>query len=192
MDMLLDGKTIDHLLDAAASAARSNVAELKDVLNRLPAAIYLTDNDGVITHYNDACVTLAGRVPVAGRDKWCVTWKIYTVDGEFLPHDECPMAVAIREQKPVRGVEAVGERPDGTRFNFEPYPTPLFDEDGKLAGAVNLLLDITGRPGPDHLREEAARCRRLALAVNDRHVVETLELMAAKYDEQALKASRPH
>src|SRR6185503_11703388 len=37
------------------------------------------------------------------------------------------------------------ERPDGTRVPFIPYPTPLFDETGKLTGAVNMLVDITER-----------------------------------------------
>jgi PAS domain S-box-containing protein len=188
--MLLDGETIDHLLDVAATAARSNDDDLAGALNRLPAAVYVTDKEGVITYYNQACVTLAGRAPELGRDKWCVTWKLYTTDGALLPHDECPMAVAIREKRPVRGVEAVAERPDGTRFKFEPYPTPLFDESGDLVGAVNLLVDVGDRRRSDYLRDQAERCRRLSLGVNDRSVVETLELMAAKYDEQALKAAR--
>lgn len=188
--MLLDGGTVDHLLDVAATAAKSRDPSLGEVLNRLPAAIYVTDKDGVITSYNDACVTLAGRVPVAGRDKWCVTWKLYTTDGEFMPHDECPMAVAIKEKRTIRGVEAVAERPDGSRFTFEPYPTPLFDEDGNLAGAVNLLLDVSDQRTPGYLRTQADRCRRLARSIGDRHTIETLELMAAKYDEQAMRADR--
>jgi PAS domain S-box-containing protein len=53
------------------------------------------------------------------------------------------MAVTLREGRPVRGLEAVAERPDGTRVPFMPYPTPLFDDTGKLVGAVNLLMDIT-------------------------------------------------
>ena len=188
--MYLDDRTIDRWVDTAVTAAKAEQPALAHALKSIPAAIYVTDNEGLITYFNDACVTLAGRVPEAGRDKWCVTWKIYTPEGDFLPHDQCPMAVAIREKRAIRGVEAVAERPDGTRFNFEPYPTPLFDESGNLAGAVNLLVDVTDQRQPDYLREQAQRCRRLAQAVNDRPVVETLELMAAKYEEQALRASR--
>jgi hypothetical protein len=62
----------------------------------------------------------AGRTPAVGRDRWCVTWKPYTDEGEFLPHDECPMAVAIKTKFAVRGVTAVAERPDGTRVNSGP------------------------------------------------------------------------
>jgi len=42
-------------------------------------------------------------------------------------------------------MEAVAERPDGTRIPFVPYPTPLFDESGRLTGAVNMLVDISER-----------------------------------------------
>jgi two-component sensor histidine kinase len=53
------------------------------------------------------------------------------------------MAVALKEGRPVRGAEAVAERPDGTRINFAPFPTPIFDAAGNMAGAVNMLVDIT-------------------------------------------------
>lgn len=133
--MLVDNRTVDDMLCAAVAAAAAKDSDLGAVLNRLPAPIYVTDADGVVTFYNEACVAFAGRTPAPGRDKWCVTWKLFTPDGEFLPHDACPMAVAIRERRPVRGVEAVAERPDGTKVSFEPYPTPLFDGDGSFAGA---------------------------------------------------------
>jgi len=55
------------------------------------------------------------------------------------------MAVALREDRAVRGMEAAAERPDGSRVPFIPYPTPIHDETGKLVGAVNMLVDITDR-----------------------------------------------
>jgi two-component sensor histidine kinase len=78
-----------------------------------------------------------------GDDLWCVSWKLYTTEGVPLPHSECPMAVALKECRAVRGAEAVAERPDGTRINFAPFPTPIFDSAGNMAGAVNMLVDIT-------------------------------------------------
>ena len=130
---------------------------------------------------------LAGRTPQVGADKWCVTWRLFTPDNQVLPHDQCPMAVAIRECKPVRDVEAIAERPDGTRFHFVPFPTPLFDADGNLAGAVNLLLDITEQRNPQAMQGQGESCRRLGAACGDLNMAEALALMAAKYDEQALK-----
>ena len=111
-------------------------------LDALPAAVYTTDAAGRITYFNEAAVEMAGRRPEAG-DEWCVTWRLYTPDGTPLPHDQCPMAVALRENRPVRGAEAVAERPDGSRVPFVPFPTPLRDESGALVGAVNMLVDVS-------------------------------------------------
>jgi two-component sensor histidine kinase len=55
------------------------------------------------------------------------------------------MAIALKENRPVRGAEAVVERPDGTRVPFIPYPTPLHDASGRLIGAVNVLVDVSER-----------------------------------------------
>lgn len=187
---MISPETAEHLVGAAASAVTETPESFFEILDRMPAAIYVTDRDGTITYFNRACVELAGRSPTVGSDKWCVTWKLYTLQGEPLPHDQCPMAVAIRDERPVRDVEAIAERPDGSRINFIPYPTPLFDADGKLVGAVNLLLDVTRERNPIFLRDQAERCRRLSKASTDSGVADTLSLMAAKYDEHALKLSR--
>ena len=79
---------------ATALTALSADSDWRKVLDELPAPIYVTDTEGSVTYWNQACIELAGRVPQLGRDRWCVTWKIYTTTGEFMPHDECPMAQA--------------------------------------------------------------------------------------------------
>jgi two-component sensor histidine kinase len=62
-----------------------------------------------------------------------------------MAHDECPMAIALKENRAVRGGEAIAIRPDGAEVPFIPYPTPLRDASGALVGAVNMLVDITER-----------------------------------------------
>lgn len=123
---------------------REGEQRMRDLLEALPAAIYTTDAEGRINFYNRAAVDMAGRTPQPG-DEWCVTWKLYWPDGTPLPHNECPMAVALRENRAVRGAEAVAERPDGRRVPFIPYPTPLRDAAGNLTGAINMLVDISER-----------------------------------------------
>ncbi|MGA8229243.1 MAG: PAS domain S-box protein [Xanthobacteraceae bacterium] len=117
----------------------------RDVLEALPAAIYTTDAAGRITYYNQAAALLWGQRPELGESEWCGSWKLYWPDGRPLPHDQCPMALAIKEGRPNRGMEAVAERPDGIKIPFIPYPTPLYDSSGTLVGAVNMLVDITDR-----------------------------------------------
>ncbi|HEX8301039.1 PAS domain-containing protein [Sphingomonas sp.] len=174
---------------AAADGPREYLAE---ALESLPAAIYVTDAEGHITFYNSACVSLAGRIPQLGRDRWCVTWKLFTQEGEPLPHERCPMATAILEKREVRGAEAIAERPDGSRFRFQPFPTPLFDAKGDLIGAINMLIDVTDRRRVDELRGQAARCRRLAGSTFDRQTIDALSTMADEYEGEADRLGRPH
>jgi PAS domain S-box-containing protein len=141
----LDRILAQHALQSrSATDADSHEKQFRDLLQALPAAIYTTDADGRITFFNRACVEFAGRTPQIG-EMWCVTWKLRWPDGTPLAHEDCPMAIAIRENRPVRDVEAIAERPDGSRICFMPYPTPLRDDNGALIGAVNMLVDITTR-----------------------------------------------
>jgi PAS domain S-box-containing protein len=121
-----------------------------ELLQALPAAIYTTDASGRITFFNEAAASLWGCRPELGKSEFCGSWKLYRPDGTPLPHDECPMALALKERRPIRGMEAVAERPDGSRVPFLPYPTPLFDEAGALTGAINMLVDITERKRAEH------------------------------------------
>jgi PAS domain S-box-containing protein len=120
----------------------------------LPFAVYTTDANGLVTSFNPAAAELVGRLPEIGRDRWCVAWRLRWPDGRLMRHDECPMAVALKENRPMRGVEAIGERPNGTRFSFLAHPTPIRDAAGIVACGVNMLLDITDRKTADSLRKD--------------------------------------
>lgn len=176
---------VEALVTRALAAAVAGERALQRALDQLPAAIYVTDPDGVITYFNRACIDFTGRRPEVGRDRWCVTWRLYTNAGEFLPHDECPMAVAINTQRPIRGVTAVAERPDGTRVTFRPWPTPIFGADGEFLGAVNVLEDVTDEIRAEDFLAQARRCRRLANSVDDVQASETLGRMAEEYEAKA-------
>ncbi len=125
-------------------ALRLSESRYRELIEALPAAVYTTDRQGRILLYNQAAVALWGQEPAVGKDVWCGSWKIYQPDGTLLPLDECPMAVAVREGRAIRGVEIVIERPDRTRRHVLPHPEPIF-ADGLVVGAINMLLDITDR-----------------------------------------------
>src|SRR5262252_6818631 len=114
-----------------------------ELLEALAVAVYTTDAQGRITFYNRAAAALWGHNPALGSSQWCGSWRLYWPDGRPMRHDQCPMAIALKEGREVRGVEVIAERPDGTRVRFRPYPTPLRDPSGRVVGAVNLLLDVT-------------------------------------------------
>ena len=117
----------------------------RQLLNSLPAAVYTTDAAGRITYFNEAAAELWGCSPTLGESEWCGSWKLFWPDGRALPHDECPMAQAVKERRPIRGTEAIAERPDGVRVPVMPFPTPIYDASGTMIGAVNMIVDISDR-----------------------------------------------
>src|SRR6516165_2356992 len=143
-----------------------------DLLEALPVAIYTTDADGRVTFYNRAAAELWGHHPELGSSQWCGSWRLYWPDGRPLPHGECPMAVALKEGREVRGVAAIAERPDGTRVRFLSYPTPLRDASGRLVGALNLLMDVTERHDSEL---ESARLAAIVVSSDDAIISKTLD-----------------
>jgi PAS domain-containing protein len=175
----------EQILRQAAAVFHAKDRSLLALLDEIPAPLYVTDPAGYITYFNPSCIGFSGRTPAAGKDRWCVTWKLYTDAGEPLPHDQCPMADAIRARREVRGLTAVAERPDGTRVRFMPFPTPLFAADGAFEGAVNMLIDITGKEQASDLRDQAIRCRRLAAGCGDFAAGKAMQRMAAEFEIKA-------
>jgi len=143
-----------------------------ELLEALPVAVYTTDAAGRITFYNRAAAELWGHHPELGSSQWCGSWRLYWPDGRPLPHGECPMAVALKEGREVRGVAAIAERPDGTRVRFLSYPTPLRDASGRLVGALNLLMDVTERHDSEL---ESARLAAIVVSSDDAIISKTLD-----------------
>ncbi|PSO09976.1 MULTISPECIES: PAS domain S-box protein [unclassified Sphingobium] len=166
---------------------REGERHLRNLLEAMPAAVYTTDAEGHVTFFNRAAVEMAGRTPQQG-DLWCVTWRLFNPDGTPLPHDQCPMAIALKENRPVRGAEAIAERPDGTRVPFIPYPTPLHDAEGNLIGAINMLVDITER------KQAENRQKTLIDELNHRvkNTLATVQSLAAQTARHAKNADDLH
>ncbi len=163
---------------------RDSERQLQQLLAAIPAAIYTTDAQGRVTYFNQAAVELAGREPQLGSDEWCVTWKLYRPDGTPLPHDECPMAVALKEGRAIRNAEAVAERPDGTRVPFIPYPTPLRDGDGNIVGAINMLVDISER-------KQAETQQRILLNELNHRVKNNMQMLSSLLFSAVRKTTNP-
>ena len=135
-------------------------------LEALGVAVYTTDAEGGITYFNQAAAELWGRRPELG-EHWCGSLRLFWSDGRPMAHGECPMAIALREGRAVRGFTAIAERPDGSRVDFQPYPTPLYDKKGRLIGAVNVLVDVTERRRVEEDLRSTAEALRLSNGVKD-------------------------
>lgn len=175
---------------AAEEAQRKSEALLNEqerhfhsLLEALPLALYTTDAEGRISYYNEAAAGLWGVRPEPGKSKWCGSWRLYWPDGRPMPHDECPMAVSLKQGRKVCAAEAIAERPDGSRIPFMPYPTLLHNRAGEVIGAVNVLVDIT------HRKQAEERLHLLINELNHRvkNALATVQSIAAL----TLRASEP-
>ena len=92
--------------DVAMSASRDTPHEQlhhQHLLEALPVAIYATDAAGKITYFNQATAAFVGEQSHLHGEDWWVSWRLFHPDGTALSHAEFPMAVILRERRPVRG-----------------------------------------------------------------------------------------
>ena len=103
------------------------------------------DADGRITFFNKRAVELWGAnqsLTIIGKS-FAPATKVFLADGTFVPPDHTPMAGAIRDGKSFSNVEAIVERPDGSKFMALVNIDVLRDENRVLLGAINVFQDIT-------------------------------------------------
>lgn len=140
------------------------------VLEKLPVAAYTCDKEGLITYFNDAAARLWERTPELNdpKDRYCGSFKLYNKDGEFIPHDACWMARTLHEEREYAGQEILIECAMGKRIHVLAHAKPIYDIDGELLGAVNILVDITEqRRTQEALRQSEREKQGLIEAVSD-------------------------
>ncbi len=117
------------------------------LLEFLPVGAYTCDVEGLITYYNASAAVLWGRAPKLNDpvDRFCGSFRLYSIDGRPIPHEQCWMALALKDRKEYKREEIVIKRPNGERVVAMAHATPFLDETGGLLGAINVLVDITNR-----------------------------------------------
>jgi PAS domain S-box-containing protein len=140
--------TAEQFVSAAASREVRGAprrVRLEPVLERLPTAAYVCDAEGLITAYNAKAAALWGRSPklMHPDDRYCGSFKHFDAQGHPIPHSECWMALALREGRDFNGNAISIERPDGRRVDALAFANPIYDDQGRLSGALNVVVDVT-------------------------------------------------
>ena len=145
----------------------SSGSEFLALLDKLPAAAYTCDAEGLITYYNQPALRLWGRAPKLRDpvDRFCGSFRLHSANGEPISHADCWMALVLRDDREHTRCEIIIERPDGERLTVLASASPIHDKSGKLIGAVNVLFDITERKRAEEALRETDRARNEFLAV---------------------------
>jgi signal transduction histidine kinase len=155
-DAPVQGTTRAPGIETVWPAPRSDFRRL---LDRLPAAAYTCDAEGHITYFNRHARELWGREPRLNdpADRFCGSWRLRSPDGAPIRHDESWMARALKDRAQYDGREIVIECPDGARRDALAHAAPIYDDSGRLVGAVNVLWDVTEYKRADAAVREADR-----------------------------------
>jgi len=150
------------LLERAQAEQRLRESEerFRRLVELLPVGVYTCEApSGIVTFYNDQAAALWGRAPVQGdsNERFCGSFKLFHTDGTYLPHDQCPMATALRDGQAFRNLEVDIERPDGSRITALVNIDPIHDAKGQVVGAINVFHDITALKQAEKQLKEADR-----------------------------------
>lgn len=129
----------------------ADLSSLMQCLEVLPAGAYLCDATGLITYFNRHAAELWGREPALNdpRDRFCGSFRLYSMTGEPIRHDECWMALALRDNQEYNGCEIQVERPNGQRIAALAHANPIRDASGAVIGGLNVLVDTSDRKNAD-------------------------------------------
>jgi PAS domain S-box-containing protein len=144
----------------AEESLRRSEERYRRLAKILPVGVYTCDAPaGTITYCNDQAAALWGRAPRLGDsdERFCGSFKLFLPDGTFVPHDECPMAIALREGREFRNQEVVIERPDGSRITALVNIDPIRDSAGSTVGAINVFHDVSALKQAEQALREADR-----------------------------------
>jgi PAS domain S-box-containing protein len=147
-------------------ALRISEAKFRDLLEKLPVAAYTCDAEGLITYFNQQAAQLWGRTPKLNdpRDRYCGSFKLFSIEGAPIAHDKCWMALALQEDKEYNGQEIMIERPDGARLTGLAHVSLIHDASGKLLGALNVVVDFSDRKEAEVEREDLLMKEKAARA----------------------------
>jgi PAS domain S-box-containing protein len=129
----------------AEEAVQASEKKYRELVTSLPVAVYTCNAEGRIVFFNEVAVKLWGYVPDL-EDKslrFCACSKVWMMDGTFVPPEQTPMAMALKTGQSFRNIEAIVQRQNGEKFYASVNVDPLFDERGKIKGAINIFQDIT-------------------------------------------------
>ncbi|HEY2757757.1 MAG TPA: PAS domain S-box protein [Pseudolabrys sp.] len=159
----------------APSALEAMLSASDGILDLLPIATFICDAKGTILQYNRRAIELWGSAPQPGQThvQFAKGARFFAPDGTMVSRSLITEVLATGT--PMRDVERIIERSDGSRMTISASIDPLRNAEGEVVGAVNCFIDITERKRMD-----------AALAQSRLHSLEQEQRLAATYEHAAI------
>ncbi|HUX32481.1 MAG TPA: ATP-binding protein, partial [Gemmatimonadaceae bacterium] len=198
--LIFAGNDITEREELRQDLARS-IAQLETIFDVIPDSVRVVDADGNTLRTNSqAQLDHAANSPTTLRELWQLD-RPRTLDGTSLFVHEHPTARALRGER-VRGERLEVRRGPDASLIIDVNANPLYDEQGRIRGAVTVERDVTFRTQLQQQLEEEARrtaelyervsteAERLERMVQER-TQELLALQEARSRERRLAAVGP-
>ncbi|RWF71574.1 MAG: PAS domain-containing protein [Mesorhizobium sp.] len=147
----------EERIESLSHALRNRIESLETLLDLVPVGIIIAE-DGERQEFrvNRRAAELAGQASTGAKVTFLPTALTLVRDGKAVAPEDQPLAKAIRKGETVPQYEAQIERLESDAVDVTISATPLFDESGKVRGAISTLVDIT-----KHKKAERAQERLL-------------------------------
>lgn len=124
--------------------------ESYDLLDQLPFSVSVCNAEGLVEWQNSAAAAFAGR-GVHSDDpavECCHAVRLYHANGTPLTRGDYPIMAALRGASGTRGMAVLVEHPDGSLKEALAFATPRLDEQGAVAGAICVIVELADRSPP--------------------------------------------
>jgi PAS domain S-box-containing protein len=131
----------------AERALQASEWKYRQMMQMMVDGMVMVDPEGHITDANHAAERILGlsRDQITGKYYNALDLRVIDEQGDLLPRDRFPLAIALRERREVERLEHGIVGPDGKWKWLSVNAAPLFDANGQLFGVVANFRDVSVR-----------------------------------------------
>lgn len=122
----------------------------RELASQLATATFIADVEGQLVFYNEQAEEILGRTfAEAGSmpaTEWTSLFKLETLEGEPMPLEQMPAAIALLEQRPASGRLRITGL-DGVKRTLSVTGIPLFSSRVECVGMIALFWQETDSEG---------------------------------------------
>jgi signal transduction histidine kinase len=129
---------------------KDRVEDFQTLIKVAPVGIAVSNDPECRTIWvNPALARMLGvlesvNISQSGPDPASLPFRLYR-DGQLIRPEELPMQLAAAAAKEVVGGEIQIVRADGSTIHVLSFAAPVFDEDGRVRGVIDVAVDISER-----------------------------------------------